>query len=305
MRVEETPLASALLAAAGFGLDPKEESAQLEAVLEGMWREGHDRWPAIPLAPETFVVHLAAHLPSGDGDNDGEAHRPLDGLERIMAADLYLACACARGIAPALAAFERVHLTQIPSILGYMHQSAAFVEDVGQMVRERLLVSNDGPPRIAEYSGRGALASWVKVVVTRMALDILRAVRELPDDDAVAQQALPAPDDDPELAAMRRHYQPDFRRAVRDAFAMLSRERRHLLHLQYIEQLTTAEIGALFQVSQATASRWLQAARRAVRDETRRLLEERIGIRPEELSSLIRVIDSDLDLGISQILQSR
>src|SRR5689334_13258114 len=55
-------------------------------------------WPMVELATEHFVEHLAARL--------GDADDPELALRAMHTSDLYLACACMRGDAGAVAAFE-------------------------------------------------------------------------------------------------------------------------------------------------------------------------------------------------------
>lgn len=51
-------------------------------------------------------------------------------------------------------------------------------------------------------------------------------------------------------------------------------------------------------------SRWLAAARESIFDETRRLMSQRLRLRPEEFESLVRVLRSQLDLSLTGLLQS-
>nr|WP_301340916.1 sigma-70 family RNA polymerase sigma factor [Corallococcus carmarthensis] len=222
---------------------------------------------------------------------------------QLTPGDLYLACACAEGIPAALAAFERRYIASIPATLAHMKLTEAMIDDVRQRVREHLLVRDDGPPRIAEYSGRSPLANWMRVVSVRTALNLLRAAREedTVGDDAVLE-FLPASDGDPETEAIQRRYQGEFRQAMEEAFAALPSKPRYLLRLHFVDRLSTTKIGALFNVNQSTASRWLQSAQQAVHDETRRLLKERLDLSSQEFTSVLRSVESQLDLSLSRLL---
>ncbi|MFP2932660.1 transcriptional regulator, partial [Pyxidicoccus sp. 3LG] len=67
----------------------REDDSGLEDVLASLYAAGRQAWPEVPLAEEDFLRHLAERLPPGD-DVAGA-------LAAVHAADLYLACACARG----------------------------------------------------------------------------------------------------------------------------------------------------------------------------------------------------------------
>src|SRR4051812_26013639 len=85
--------------------------------------------------------------------------------------DLTLAAACAAGDASALAAFERDFLPQVPGYLTRLAKQPAFIDEVQQLLREKLFVAK----KILEYSGQGPLGAWLRVVTVRLALDLLRA----------------------------------------------------------------------------------------------------------------------------------
>jgi RNA polymerase sigma-70 factor (ECF subfamily) len=172
------------------------------------------------------------------------------------------------------------------------------------MTRVSLLVRTaDANPRIADYAGRGALLSWVRVTATRLAVKSFAPdERQVPEEAATAALgALPAPGVDAELDLIKRRHHREFHEAVREAFATLPDDDRHLLQLYFIDRLSTPELGALFRVNQSTVSRWLKTARQAIYDETKRRLQERFGLSTREFTSLMAVLDSELDMSLSQI----
>ncbi|WP_181790894.1 sigma-70 family RNA polymerase sigma factor [Myxococcus llanfairpwllgwyngyllgogerychwyrndrobwllllantysiliogogogochensis] len=288
------PLFLARIGTRGEGAQPPDG---LEQQLLRCWRAGSEQWPDIPLGADAFVCHLATHVPHR-ASGDALAHL----LAQLVPADLFLACACAEGLPSALAAFERHHMVSLPSVLAHMRLSPAVVDEVRQRVRERLLVRGRGAPKIAEYSGRGTLANWVRVISLRTALSLLRTTHdEGPLSDALLE-LLPAPHSDPELEVIQRRYHDEFRRALEDAFAALPSEHRYLLRLHFVDHLSTTKIGALFSVNQSTVSRWLQSAQQAVHDETRRLLMERLDLSSQEFTSVLRTVESQINLSLSSIL---
>src|SRR5947209_904462 len=66
----------------------------------------------------------------------------------------------------------------------------SFVEEVRQTVREKLLVAAaDAPPRIVEYTGRGALAAWLRIIAVRAALNLRRRRGDVAPDGASDEAA--------------------------------------------------------------------------------------------------------------------
>ncbi|WP_343213426.1 sigma-70 family RNA polymerase sigma factor [Archangium violaceum] len=295
-------LAATFLAHAKVRFIPPEASAELDGLLLRAWETARERWPAVELPAEAFVTHLAERLPEASPDSPIE---PL--LAQLSLAELYLACACLRGAPAAIELFDRNYLAKLPGLLRGPKQPEAMIDDICQLARVKLLVPTpEGAPKIAEYTGRGALLSWVRVITVRIAIKLQAAQKPAPDQDSDPElEQIPTPGGDAELELIKRRYQTDFRQAVREAFSELSADDRHLLRLYFVDQLSMYELASLFRVNQSTVSRWLKSARQEVYEETRRRLQERLGLSTRDFKSFLAVLDSQLELNISQLLGVR
>jgi RNA polymerase sigma-70 factor len=278
------------------------EAAALDALLRRAWEEAHAQWPTVELPITQFVRHLAERLPKVSPDSP---IAPL--LARLAQADLYLACACLHGMASAHEAFERTHLARLPGLLRSLKQPGAMIDDACQITRVKLLVATpEGAPRIGDYTGSGALLSWVQVIAGRIVHRLRAAAKTAPDDSSEEIiQVLPGQGIDPELDVMKRRHHADFRQALREAASTLSAHERYLLRLRFADQLTTYELASLFRVDQSTISRWLKSARQRVYEETRSRLQERLGLSTPGFKSFLAFIGSQLDLNISQLLAEK
>ncbi|MFP2928548.1 sigma-70 family RNA polymerase sigma factor [Pyxidicoccus sp. 3LG] len=292
-------LVETLLAHAKVRFVPPADPSVLEQRLSRAWEEARTRWPGVELSAPLFVAHVASRLPEAQPDS------PLEPLvEELSLSELYLACACVHGIPSAIESFDRHYLAKLPAMLRGPGQSAELIEDVCQQARLKLLVPTpDGEPRLAAYTGRGALLSWVRVTASRMKLRLRDAQTPPPERDADELLGmLPGQGLDPELDLIRRRHHADFRLALREAFATLPDDKRHLLRLYFADRLSSYELAPLFRVNQATISRWLKAARQAVYEETRRRLQERLGLSTRDFESIVAGLDSQLELSLSQLL---
>jgi len=273
----------------------------LSRALESLIERGRSAWPQHRVSPESIVRHAAGKLPADTGGADIPA-----ALESLHAEDLHLAVACVEGSATALQEFDRRYLAAgaLRAALGRINPSAAFADDVRQLLREKLFVGSAGrEPRIAEYSGRGALASWVRVVAMRTALDLRpQAARETQDDGAEIDAAAAATVE-PELKYLKEKYGKPFQEAVSDAFAALDDEQANLLRLQLVDGLRTAQIATLFGVDRSTVKRRLAACRDHLLDETRKRLMAKLGISPAEFESLAGLVQSQLNVSIERLLK--
>jgi RNA polymerase sigma-70 factor, ECF subfamily len=78
------------------------------------------------------------------------------------------------------------------------------VDELQQMLREKLFLPRaELPPKIAEYSGRGDLRNWVRVVISRTLVDLARGRREVPVQDEVMVDLAAGPLADPELEHLK------------------------------------------------------------------------------------------------------
>jgi RNA polymerase sigma-70 factor (ECF subfamily) len=277
------------------------DAPALDRALVQAWEGSQAQWPAVKLPAEPFVKHLAQRVPQASPTTPIE---PL--LAQLSLAELYLACACLQRLPTALELFERHYLSKLPGLLRGPNQSEAMIEEICQIARVKILVSTpEGEPKIADYMGRGSLLGWVRVTTARIATKLRSAEKSSPhqdDVDAIAR-ALPAPGMDPELELIKRRHQADFRQAMKEAFAGLSVDERHLLRLYFVDQLTMYALADLFRVHQATISRKVKIARQTVYDETRRHLQARLGLSTSGFESLLAILDSQFELRISQLLK--
>lgn len=259
-----------------------------------LWQTARAAHPEIALAPETFFAHLCARLPEG-----AELAAVLPTLE---AADLYLACACSGGDPVALARFESEFMSRVDAFVARDGTLAPMCDELKQRLRVRLFAPGEGqPPRIAQYAGQAPLGAWVWMTISRLALDLRRAQRDLPADttELLAERtAVP----DPELGYLRAHYGAEFRATYREVLAGLPAREGALLRLHFLEGVTPEQVGKMYGVSRWTASRWIAATCQKVLAETRRRLAARLGVPDAQLDSLIALVRSELALTLGDAL---
>jgi RNA polymerase sigma-70 factor len=266
-------------------------------VLERAIRDGYDRgrsrWPtAGELAVDDFVAHVTLKVPPDE--------EPLAYVATLVLDDLYLACACLHDVPGAIRIFDDEYLARVPEYVRTIDRSQGFGDEMRQVLRERLLVRRDhAPARIADYSGRGALASWLRVTAVRVALNH-RATPEQArphDDSGLADQL--ANDAGPELELLHARYATAITDALRVAIGSLPAEQRVILRMYFAAGHSTQQIAELLRVDRSTAARRLVAARRAVFDATHRLLRAQLALETTEFASLARALHDRLDVSLS------
>ena len=258
--------------------------------------EGRAAWPEFAIDAKTIVEFVARQA------TVELAEAALDGLRP---ADLYLACACAKQLPGALAAFDRDYMREVDVALSRMRVGPPRLADVKQLVRQRLFVGGGtaGQPtsagKISEYGGRGDLRRWVRSVAVRTCLNELRKGKRevlIDDDQLIAQHAIAA--DDPEIEYMKRTYANEFKAAFAEALGQLGAREQTLLRYHHVDGLNIDEIGAIYRIHRVTAFRWLEKAKELLVRSTLDILKNRLKLPANELESVLRMIRSQIHLSL-------
>jgi RNA polymerase sigma-70 factor (ECF subfamily) len=273
---------------------------ELEAALDAAVAAAGQEWPGLALDPAVFRRHLAEQVPEGT--------RPEDLATAVCLPDLFLACACVHGVEGAAAEFDRRYMPVVEVAAGRMGGGASLADEVKQVVREILFVgAGNSGPAIADFSGRGNLKAWVRVIATREALRIVRRDkgRVGVQDEALYTVLSPTDDSDPQLTYLKERYRAEFQRAFLGAVAGLPRRERVALRLHVLDGLSIDEIAPMYRVHRSTAARWLTRAREILLSETRAGLMRDLGLGAADVDSIIRLIQSNLDVSLTGALHSR
>jgi RNA polymerase sigma-70 factor (ECF subfamily) len=279
-----------LIAVSGL---PVAQRSVVATAWQAMLDVGRAAWPEVRLDPAQLAGFIAERLAGPD---------LAAALASAPAADLVLAAACTAQEPTAHAAFDTV-LTEVDAAGASTRSPKDLIDDVKQVIRVQLLVPRDGkPPGIAGYRGKGPLRGWVRITATRELIRHQRKrARETPSDRPLDEALGDA--GDPLLSQLKAEYRTEFATALREAIAELDAEDRTLLRQQIVDQLSIDEIGAAFGVHRATAARWLQRARGALVTATRGRLAVRLKLSVDEIDSVIRLVQSQLDASVIRYLR--
>jgi len=274
-----------------------------EARLGAALDEPPRKWGGDWLAREEFAAEIAARL----NDDDEPVARWWD---HLRASDLYLACACARGVPAALERFEQLFGAEIARTAQRFDRPGLPADDLVQLLRAKLFTvpdatrAPDARPRIAMYTGQGFLQNWLRVTTTRTFIDCGRVNPETPEvpirNELVS--VLPEPKGDPELQLLKREHVTHFKASFAEAVAALDSADRLLLKQHLVERLTIDQLGALYHLHRASAARRIAKARDALLVATRIALARRLGVPPERLASVLELVASRLEASIERLL---
>lgn len=263
----------------------------LVARLQEEWGALTERWPGMALEPRVLAERLGA--------------LGVERLEDIRWVEFALAQACADQDPVALRVFEAEFIAGTERALGRLDNGADFVDEAQQELRQRLLLPRDGnPPRIADYRGRGPLGGWVSVAAVRVGLSLLRSSqRAARRDEGLWAEAVLFPSGvDVDLQHLKQRYAPMLAACIRKVFAELEDRERAVLRMYFVESLNIDAIGLVYGVHRSTIARWIGRTRTTICEAVHaRMVED--GLAPaEELRSIDRLVQSQLDISLGGLL---
>lgn len=261
----------------------------LEAQIAAHHAVGIQAWPGVAVSLDAYQRAVA------DRVNRRATEPAPQVVATLPAADLYLAIACAAADPAAIAAFHAEVMPAVRPALTGLGLSGDAVDEIEQAVLVTVLVGERAPPAILGYGGRGRLRSWVRSIAIRTARRQAATVGSRPDDELDQIAAAVA---DPELELLRTRYRAEVTTALAAALAELPERARTVLRQYHLDGLTIDKLAALYRVDRATTARWVIAARGAILDGVRARLRTALGASPAEIESILRLVQSQLDLSL-------
>jgi RNA polymerase sigma-70 factor (ECF subfamily) len=253
-------------------------------------------FPAIAIGAAELAAELGRRL--------GEGASP-EALARCRADQVALMIAAARGEPAAVQEVEAELERELAFAGPRTGARPDQIEDARGVVREILFT--DTPGRVAAvrgFAGRGDLAGYLRVIATRELIKIVqRGRREAPREEADLL-ALLSTGGDPELSILRAHYREGITACVRDALGKLDDRSRALLRYQLVDGWNVDRVGELYGVHRATAARWIAAARDRLGELIRREVEAQLRVAPAEVDSIIRLVQSRVELSLARLMAS-
>ncbi len=224
--------------------------------------------------------------------------------ERVaFPADLYWACCCLAGDRPALVLLEKHVAKQLMMRGGLDAEQRA--ELAGIVMAQLVVGGAERRPKLEQYAGRAPLDGWVHVVVTRLVIDAQRSAAPRNDDAQFEEAMLGASGEllPPDVELAREQFRGTFAAAFRTALASLEPRERLLLRQHYLDGVSLEALAKSQGVGRSTVARWLQTSRANVMTVMREEIRLHTGLRGKQIDSVLRVVQSRLELTMSALRQ--
>jgi RNA polymerase sigma factor (sigma-70 family) len=223
----------------------------------------------------------------------GTAHRPAEEfVAHLRLDDLYLATACAAGDDRAWGECQRAHFAFIRDFARRFLPDAA-----ARDLADQVIVDLWQRQKIARYSGRSTLRTWLGTVVANAAINAGRSTRAFVSIDAGADDSRVVP---PRAAVVADPARLESERAlasiVAECVAALPADEKLLVQLYYEQSLTLDAMEVALGTSKATLSRRLTGIRARLRAAVDATARRVLGTSADALREGVSLEHLELDL---------
>ena len=233
-------------------------------------------------------------------------------LASLNCDDLCLALACAKGDNEAWEDFIRDYRGFLSSIARTMTSDPAAADQLADSAFADLYgLRESGGARVSKfsfYSGRGSLKGWLRAVVFQLSADNHRQVSryvqtEEPDDIERMVSVMPEKGKtNGEVSFVRDRYKTAIAESLGKAISQLESRDRLLLTYYYYDEMTLREIGKIFNVHEATISRWLVKVQKRARKLVEKSLMQDQKFNRREVTEAIELAAEQLDVEVRGFL---
>jgi RNA polymerase sigma-70 factor len=261
-----------------------------------------ETWPGVRVDAAGLATHLAALWPEGVPP-------------RLALGDLGLAFAALQGDAAAVREVSRLVEKAVRLQAAHLGLDASGRRELEVDVLPKLLVADPAQgataASLAGFRGRGSLGAYLGVAVAHLAVDGHRAVARRKEAPASVLENLLAPGGGhanppattPESMVARAQISDSVKACLQEALSTLAHRDRVLLKLAYVQGLTSEQLGRIYSVDRATASRWLSGARDRLWSKAETLIAAaHPGMPAEDIRQLVVGLGTRMDLSLSRIL---
>jgi RNA polymerase sigma-70 factor len=289
-------------------------AAPLRSAVEKRHRQIQEAFEDIRLDLDYFLHKVAAVMRKRFPQQASRAQ--LDGattefLDSLKWEELFLTTACASGDGAAWKAFHLRYHAVIQKAARYCTENSSEAQELSEsMMSDLFLPASKGSgqrlSKIGQYDGIGSLEGWIKVVVSRMAIDRIRRLQKQVSLEEIEVEQPSRTETSPDMGTgvgtdVARASQM-FQSSLNHALKQLETQEKLILSLYYLKDVNLKEIGKLLRVHESTISRTLDRVRRQLRKSVEKHLRDHFRVKAVEVPQLIQVAHLQADVELKKIL---
>jgi RNA polymerase sigma-70 factor len=223
------------------------------------YRSGYAQHGEIDLPPETFETQLRVILEKHLGPN-AAASIQLSFADTLRTTDLYLTIACAQPTELGWRRFSVAYQRYIDQVARFVSPTNSESWELAEnLLADLFLHDSSGASRIASFDGRQSLATWLRVVISRRAINhSLLKWNSVERFDHSADVTDKASVDRIESAVRNNRYGAILSEAFEIASESLTDRERLMLLLRYDDGLRMGEIAKAFGIHPSGITRQFQ-----------------------------------------------
>lgn len=301
-----------LMTAEEFRAAFKEEISQVLGGLPRRYNVSDEEMVlALYSAVKKYLPGVLDLIASGSAQGD-EQKKTRELVATLNCGDLCLTIACAKGNDAAWEDFFRDYRSYLLGVARSVTRDAAAAEQLADSTFAELygLRGSDGPriSKFSFYSGRGSLKGWLRAVVSQLGIDQRRQnsrfvqTEEAEEMDRLAQSSRQEERPSVESAFIRQRYREATTESLKVALSQMESRDRLLLAYYYCDEMTLKEIGRIFEVHEATASRWVTKAQKNARKFIEKRLERHHRFGRNEVREAMEIAAHEVDLNVREYL---
>jgi RNA polymerase sigma-70 factor len=224
-------------------------------------------------------------------------------ISQINAPDLYFALACAKGDDAAWNDFMGEYRGFLQGIARQLTNNETLAEELVEVAWTELYglreLAGKRISKFSSYSGRGSLKGWLRAVLFQLSVDRHRRQGRFvqPEEDRELERLSPVVPPPSEHTGIGDQYRAATHKSLEKALSQLDSKLKMILGYYYYDNLTLKQIGQLFGVHEATASRWLQRAQQDIRQAVEKLLKQDYKFNAIQIKECLEfAAESDVDV---------
>jgi RNA polymerase sigma-70 factor (ECF subfamily) len=289
-------------------------AAEIRSAVQKRHREAQQTFPDVRLDLQVLVQKVLAILGTRLPQRLDEAQFNVTAtqfLNDLKWEALFLTTACASGDQAAWKIFDLRYRSVIQKAARYCSENYSEARELSDSLLSELFLpfsteSGEKTCKIGQYDGLGSLEGWIKVVVSRLAIDQIRrsqrqvSLEDLETDPTTLRGGVRESGTDGEMDLPKASKM--FIASLNHAMEQLNAREKLILSLYYLRDLSLKEIGDMLRVHESTVSRTLNRLKKQLRKSVERHLREHFQVRSGEVSQLIEMAHLEVDVDLKRIL---